>query len=137
MKLEILTLDGKPIILEKKPNGKYEITKEELVKIVDQAFKAGEQYAKVPNVVLPSVQPIDPISPTTPSPTWPGYPNSPYWYDKPYCHTGDPIPTDIKVTLTSGKVDSGEQETIDLKTNSTYTTSWITSKQEKKNGKRN
>ena len=130
MKLEILTLEGKPIVLEKKSNGKYEITKEELVKIVDQAFTAGQQSAKVPDVTLPSIQPI---SPTTPSPTMPTWPNSPYWYDKPYC-TPNPIPTDaqnIKVSLSGNActVDYGEKETIDLKTNTNYTTTWINMKE--------
>ena len=131
MNLEALTLNGKPIILEKKSNGKYEITKEELSQIIDQAYNAGLSASS--GLATPTnPQPI-PVNPITPSPTTPIWPNSPFWYDKIYCgdQTPNAIPTNYTVSVTDCSHDSTKDTTVGTKTCYTVTTNVG----DKKNGK--
>lgn len=46
MKLEVYTLNGKPVILKVNSDGKIEIKKEELDKLIEQAYYAGQQSVK-------------------------------------------------------------------------------------------
>ena len=43
MKLEVYTLNGKPVILEVNKDGKIEIKKEDLDKLIEQAYDAGQK----------------------------------------------------------------------------------------------
>lgn len=102
--LEVLTLNGKPIILEKNKDGKYEITKEELNEIVNQAYAAGQKLITIPGIATPQT----PINP-------PIYPDSPFWYDKNkiYCWGQSTEPIKTSDTKLSGSTDNSYNLKVD------------------------
>ena len=123
--LEIYFTMGKPLCLEKNKDGKYELTKEEIEQIVNDAYKAGRDSVDNPPVIQPYIQPVNPVYPT--------YPNTPYWYDnKPYCECGigeahsTPYEVDTNVYYSLDSMSFGSKDVIDIKTNTSFTQTYAT-----------
>ena len=71
----------KPVLIFKElKDGKVELTKEELEKLLEEAYNEGYNAGKNTVITYPSYPVVDP-SPATPfTPTTPTYPWYPVWY---------------------------------------------------------